>query len=108
MNKVRAWDVNVRTGLVTPAFERVYARADPNVIASRQLPVVQRFLALDGIPFPRTERRERVLIVWWSDVRKCDAMRCEVSFGAAFDERGQPLYQLVQVGPVEQRREIDR
>ena len=70
------------------------------------MPVVESFLQLHGLPFARIEHHDDVTVVLWSDARKCSADECEISFGAAYDDRHTPLYQIIQVGSFRQTRGI--
>ena len=107
-DRVRAWRVNSLEARVSLAFERQDAPPTGAVLASKRLPVVQRFLSLEGLPFVRVERNGNALVVLWSDARMCSATGCTISFGGAFDEGMTPLYQVIQIGGIRQVRAISR
>jgi len=96
-NRVRAWDVEA-LGDAELVFERKDADPSPAVAASKDLPSVQRFLTLDGVPFVRTERDGDRTVVLWSDVRHCSADACDVSFGGTFDASGRAINEIFQIG----------
>jgi inner membrane protein len=105
-DRVRAWSVDGRIGVVTLAFEFHDADDAPAVLLSRELPVVRAFLELSKIPFVRMERDGPRLLVLWSDVSSCSIRGCDVSFGGAFDRNTAPLYQLIRIGGFSQQRAL--
>jgi hypothetical protein len=108
-DRVRAWNVDGRSGVVTLAFEyRDYhdAADAPAVMLSRELPVVRAFLELSKIPFVRLERDGPRRLLLWSDLSSCSARGCDLSFGGAFDRNAVPLYQLIRIGGFNQRRPL--
>jgi inner membrane protein len=105
-HEVRAWRIDARTGTVALAFERSDALDSPAVAMSRRLPVVSAFLELSKIPFVRVEHEGARDFVLWSDIRDCSARTCDLSFGAGFNQAGEPLYQVIRIGGFEQRRAL--
>jgi inner membrane protein len=105
-DRVRAWSVDGRRGVVTLAFEYRDAADAPAVMLSRELPVVRAFLRLSKIPFVRMERDGPGFLVLWSDVSGCSISGCDLSFGGAFDRNTAPLYQLIRIGGFSQRRAL--
>ena len=105
-NRVRAWNVDARSGAVNLAFEYRDAADTPAVTLSRELPVVRTFLGLSKVPFVRMERDGPRDLVLWSDVSSCSIRGCDVSFGGAFDGNMAPLYQLIRIGGFTQRRPL--
>jgi hypothetical protein len=105
-DRVRAWNVDGRSGGVILAFEYRDAAAEPAVILSRELPVVRAFLGLSTIPFVRIERAGSGHLVLWSDITSCSIRGCDLSFGGAFDRNQAPLYQLIRIGGFNQRRPV--
>jgi inner membrane protein len=105
-DRVRAWSVDGRSGAVTLAFEHRDAADAPAVMLSRELPVVRAFLGLSRIPFVRVVRDGPRRLVLWSDVSSCSIRGCDLSFGGAFDQNTAPLYQLIRIGGLNQRRAL--
>jgi hypothetical protein len=103
-DRVRAWRVDSRTGHVTLAFEYVDMAATPAARVSRELPMVQHFLALSILPFAQAQQVGERHLVLWSDLTTCSMRGCDLSFGGAFDAHMTALYQFVQIGGFTQRR----
>jgi membrane-bound metal-dependent hydrolase YbcI (DUF457 family) len=103
---VQAWTVDSWTGRVDSAFVYQDASAQPSVEWSRRLPVVRTFLGLAMIPFARVADESGQRFVFWSDATSCSADGCDVSFGAAVDDRMAPLFQVIQIGSYQQRRAL--
>ncbi|MEP7310678.1 MAG: metal-dependent hydrolase [Acidobacteriota bacterium] len=102
---VRAWIVDAWRRQAAIAFTRdVYA--DPDVERTRNVPAVLRFFGFAEIPFARVDRLNGERRVLWSDLKYCDAERCAMSFGAVLDERGTPLFELIQLGDYQTRRPL--
>ena len=104
--RVRGWSVDAWSGNVVPLFEYQDQAQAPAARISRALPVVQAFLGFSKIPFVHLEQRDGRRLVLWSDVTACSPGRCDLSFGAAFDSKNEPLYQLVQIGGFSQMRPL--
>jgi inner membrane protein len=105
-NRVRAWRVDAHKGTVALAFQRDDAPETPAVAMSRRLPAVRAFLELSKIPFARVENEGARRLVLWSDVRNCTTSRCDLSVGGMFDAAMVPLYQVIQIGELRQRRPL--
>jgi membrane-bound metal-dependent hydrolase YbcI (DUF457 family) len=101
---VRAWRVDAWTGQADLEFSRRSADDDAGAIASRSAPIVRTLLDLAAVPFVRVEQDDRGRVVWWSDLRYCDADECGLSFGVRLGAEGRPGTQVVRVGPYEQDR----
>jgi membrane-bound metal-dependent hydrolase YbcI (DUF457 family) len=101
---LRAWHVDGRTGAVTLAFQRE-ERVPPALLAlAPRIPAVATFLPLAQLPFVRLEVDGGRRILWWSDLRHCDATFCGLSFGAELDGHDNPTRQLIRIGTFEQSR----
>ena len=107
-DQVRAWHINSRSGVVELQFERYDATGDPEIVASRDLPVVRTFLRTSTMPFVRIERDGSRRVALWSDIRWCSRDSCDVSFGGAFDGGMRPLYQIIEIGGFQQRRNVGK
>jgi inner membrane protein len=105
-DRVRAWTIDGRSGAVRLAFEYRDVAYGPEIMLSRDLPVVRAFLGLSKIPFVRIERDGPRRLVLWSDVSSCSIRGCSLSFGGAFDGNTTPLYQLIRIGGFSQRRPL--
>ena len=101
---VRAWRADAWSGERTLRFERPIA-IEAEALASRlDVPAVSNFLRVARVPFPRIEVADDRRVLWWSDVRDCDAGSCVISVGAEVDGESRPTIQIVRIGPFEQRR----
>jgi hypothetical protein len=105
-NILTASRVNVRTGNSAVRFvRRVDAEAEA-AGAHIEVPAVTTFLDLAQVPFPRIEHESGRRFLFWSDLRHCDADRCALSFGAELGPSGEPLREVIRVGPFEQSRPL--
>jgi hypothetical protein len=104
--RARAWRVDALTGDVTPAFEWPIPVDVAAIGGSMDLPVVQTFFALARVPFPRVDARDGRRWILWSDLRQCNATRCDLSFGAEIDAQGRPIRQVIRIGTFEQTRSL--
>jgi LexA-binding, inner membrane-associated putative hydrolase len=105
-NILRTSRVNVRTGNSAVRFVR-RVDADAEAAAAHiEVPAVTTFLGLAQLPFPRIESDDGRRFLLWSDLRHCDADRCALSFGAELGPSGEPLREVIRIGPFEQSRRL--
>jgi membrane-bound metal-dependent hydrolase YbcI (DUF457 family) len=98
--------VNVRTHKVVVRFVR-RVDAEAEAIGARvRVAAITTFLGLARLPFPRIESDNGRRFLLWSDLRHCDADHCTLSFGAELGQTGEPLREVIRVGPFEQSRPI--
>jgi membrane-bound metal-dependent hydrolase YbcI (DUF457 family) len=103
---LRTVRVNVRTGTLAVRGVR-QVDADAEALGAQLIvPGVTRFLDLARLPFPRIENNDGRRFLFWSDLRHCDAARCALSFGAELGPSGQPLREVIRIGPFEQNRSL--
>jgi hypothetical protein len=105
----RGWIVDAWTERGDVVFHRTIpsdAAALATVAPVMALPVVQRFLGFAELPFPRVEHEAGERRVLWSDLRYCDAVACDLSFGAVVDERFIPQVEIIQIGGYRQTRPL--
>lgn len=104
--RARAWKVDALTGGVTPAFEWPIPGDAATIGGTAELPVVQTFLELARVPFPRVDERDGRRWILWSDLRQCNATRCDLSFGVEIDAQGRPIRQVIRIGTFDQTRSL--
>lgn len=112
---LRASEIDVAAGAVTPLVQVERGLRDPRVVQSETLETVRNLRATHDTTFARVERRapDRVLVLW-TDLRYCDLEAsarltpldagCALWFGGEYDERAAVRAVLVQVGPIAHRR----
>jgi membrane-bound metal-dependent hydrolase YbcI (DUF457 family) len=67
------------------------------VTASRDAPVVQRFLRFADFPFAEVEQDGKEHRVIWSDLKFCGPAQCDLRFGVALGDGRSPLYEIVWI-----------
>jgi membrane-bound metal-dependent hydrolase YbcI (DUF457 family) len=111
---LRAWLVDARGRTMTSVMTWPVS-ADPGLVAaSRRLQTVTNFLAVHNLTFA-VERlsTDGATEVLWSDIRYCAQsqpgsaeIQCGLWFGGDFDDRGQPIRQIVRLGDFTQERPV--
>lgn len=101
---LRAWRVDGRTGAVTLELQRDETVPPALLALASRIPAVATFLPLAKLPFARLEVDGGRRLLWWSDLRHCDATVCGLSFGAELNGHDQPIRQLIRIGAFEQSR----
>jgi hypothetical protein len=104
--RARAWKVDALAGDVIPAFEWPISADAERSREAANLPVVRTLLDLAHVPFARLEERDGRRWVLWSDLRQCNATRCNLSFGAEIDAEGRAIRQVIRIGTFEQTRSL--
>jgi membrane-bound metal-dependent hydrolase YbcI (DUF457 family) len=101
-----AWMVDVLKGEVHLLFERPIPVDDGLVAASKQMPVVQRFLRLSDLPVAWVEENNEHMVVHWSDMKFCEPEGCRLSFGVSFDAGGAPRLEFIDTELLRQERKV--
>ena len=102
--RLRCLGVDARTGDVRLEFERRSVVGDLRVLASERLRVVRNLRRVALFPLVWLEKEGAEQSVFWSDFQFCDGSGCVLSFGASFDERLQPIREIVRIGALRQVR----
>jgi len=99
-SELRVWAVDNRSGACRLLFSQPAPPLAGVVAASRRLPIVRNFLVQATMPFAQLLHSGRDEEVLWSELRWCsdDGRDCGLAFGGMFDERRNPLYQVIRFG----------
>jgi membrane-bound metal-dependent hydrolase YbcI (DUF457 family) len=106
---LRAWRATAGMPSAALMFSQPLSRETTMVTNSRSLTAVQNFLRVHDLVFPVIEATSaggsRVV---WSDIRYCwNPHSCQFWFGGEYDARGEPVQQIVRIGPFTQTRGVD-